>query len=62
MAFEKVFMRTLMHQGNGIIQLNKYYLGFKMSKADPSLFHYQNNIELEVIITIHIDDSFKCRK
>ena len=51
-----------MHQGSGITQLNKYYLGFKMSKADPSLFHYQNNIELEVIITIHIDDSFKCRK
>ena len=37
MAFEKVFMRTLMHQGNGITQLNKYYLGFKMSKADPSI-------------------------
>ena len=27
-----------------------------MSKADSSLFHYQNNNELENIITIHVDD------
>ena len=27
-----------------------------MSKADPSLFYYQNNNELEGIITIHVDD------
>ena len=26
-----------------------------MSKADPSLFYYQINNELEGIITIHID-------
>ena len=25
-----------------------------MSKADPSLFHYQNNSELEGIITNHV--------
>ena len=30
-------------------------LGFKMSKAGPSLFYCQNN-ELEGIITIHVDD------
>ena len=29
-------------------------LGFKMSKADPSLLYYQNNNELEGIITIHV--------
>ena len=29
-------------------------LGFKMSKADPSLFYYQINNELEGIITIHV--------
>ena len=31
-------------------------LGFKMSKADPSLFFYQNNNKLEGIIKIHVDD------
>ena len=27
-----------------------------MSKADPSLFYYQNSKELEGIIAIHVDD------
>ena len=27
-----------------------------MSKADPSLFYYKNNNELEGIVTIHVDD------
>ena len=31
-------------------------LGFKMSKAEPSLFYYKNNNELEGIVTIHVDD------
>ena len=31
-------------------------LGFKMSKADPSLFYCQNNNELEDIFAIHVDD------
>ena len=31
-------------------------LGFKMSKADPSLFYYKSNNELEGIVTIHVDD------
>ena len=31
-------------------------LCFKMSKADPSLFYYQNNNKLEGIIAIHVND------
>ena len=29
-------------------------LGFKISKADQSLFYYQNNNELQGITTIHV--------
>ena len=31
------------------------FLVFKLSKADASLFYYQNNNKLERIITIHVD-------
>ena len=36
-------------------------LGFKMLKADQSLFYCQNNNEQEGIITIHVDDFLSAR-
>ena len=36
-------------------------IGFKMSKADQSLFYCQNNNKLEDIITIHVDDFLSAR-
>ena len=36
-------------------------IGFKMSKADQSLFSCQNNNKLEDIITIHVDDFLSAR-
>ena len=55
-------MGLLMHQENGTSKVKGVLISLdvKMSKADPSLFYYYHNNELQGIIAIHVDDFLWC--